>query len=240
MRTKQFRLFSLSALALALAPVAAHAQFAVIDVAAVTQLLTQVQQLEQQLATARSQLAQAQSEYQAITGSRGMQSLLGGTVRNYLPPDWATLQGVLQSGGAAAGAYPALAADLARALNTNAVLSAPQLAALPAAAGQSLQAGRQAPALLAALSQEALANSSQRFAALQRLIDTIGSAGDQKSILELAARIAAEQGMLQNEHTKLDELYQGTEASQWASAQRTRELIVAGHGQFSGRFQPQP
>ena len=240
MRTNKVRWFSLSAIALALVPVGAHAQFAVIDVAAVTQLVAQVQQLEQQLATARSQLAQAQSEYQAITGSRGMQALLAGTVRNYLPPDWATLQGVLQGGGPAASAYPALAADLVRAINSNSVLSAPQLAALPAAAMQSLQAGRQAPALLAALTQEALANSSQRFAALQQLIDTIGSAADQKSILELGARIAAEEGMLQNEHTKLDELYQGTQASQWTSAQRTRELIVAGHGQFSGRFQPQP
>ena len=33
-------------------------------------------ELEQQLATARSQLAQAQSEYAAITGTRGMQNLL--------------------------------------------------------------------------------------------------------------------------------------------------------------------
>lgn len=238
MRTKQTCLLPIALLLVLVAPVA-HAQFAVIDVAALNQLIAQAQQLEQQLATARSQLSQAQAEFQAMTGSRGMQSLLAGTVRNYLPPDWTTLQGVLQGTGTA-GAYPALASDLARATSANAVLSAQQLAALSAVAGQSLQAGRQSSALLQSLAHEALANSSQRFSALQRLIDTIGSANDQKSILELEARIAAEGGMLENERTKLDDLYQSTQAEQWVNAQRTREQIVAGHGQFTGRFQPQP
>jgi type IV secretion system protein VirB5 len=239
MRTKQIPFLSLSLILVWLAPVA-HAQFAVIDVAAVEQLVSQVQQLEQQLATARSQLTQAQAEFQAMTGSRGMQSLLSDTARNYLPPDWATLQGALQGSGGAAGAYSALLTDLTRAINANSVLTAPQLTALPAAAGQSLQAGRQSSALLQSLAHEALANSSRRFAALQQLIDAIGTTRDQKSILELEARIAAEGGMLQNERTKLDDLYQSTQADQWVNAQRARELIVAGHGQFAGRFQPQP
>lgn len=239
MRARLNRFVLPASLLLALGAPAAHAQFAVIDIAAVNQLLSQVQQLQQQLATARSQLTQAQAEFQAMTGSRGMQRLLGGTLRNYLPPDWATLQGVLQGAGGG-GAYPALSAELTRAARANAVLSAQQLAALPPGAGESLQAGRQAAALLESLTHEALANSSQRFGALQQLIDTIGSATDQKSILDLSARIAAEGGMLENEHIKLDELYQSTAAQQWANAQRARELIVAGHGQFAGRFQPHP
>lgn len=238
MRTTQTSFLPISMLLALIAPTA-HAQFAVIDIASVTQLVSEVQQLQQQVATARSQLSQAQAEFQAMTGNRGMQSLLAGTVRNYLPPDWATLQGVLQGTGSG-GAYPALVADLTRAVNLNAALTPQQLAALPAVAGQTLQAGRQSSALLQSLAHEALANSSQRFASLQQLIDTIGSATDQKSILELEARIAAEGGMLQNERTKLDDLYQSAQAEQWVNAQRTRELIVAGHGQFVGRFQPQP
>jgi type IV secretion system protein VirB5 len=239
MRTNQARFLPLLAILLLFAPVA-DAQFAVIDVAAVNQLVSQLQQLEQQLAIARGQLTQAQMEFHSMTGSRGLQSLLGGTVRNYLPPDWTTVQGVLQGTGTAAGAYPALLADLKRAVNANSVLTAQQLTALPAAAGQSLQAGRQPSALLQSLTHEALANSSQRFAALQQLIDAIGTTRDQKSILELGARIAAEGSMLENERTKLDDLYESTQADQWANTQRTRELIVAGHGQFAGRFQPRP
>jgi type IV secretion system protein VirB5 len=226
-------------LVLMLAAPAAHAQFAVIDIASVTQLLSEVQQLEQQVATARNQLSQAQAEYQTITGNRGLQSLLGGTVRNYLPPDWATLQGTLQGAGAA-GAYSALTADVSQALNANAVLSTPQLSALSPAASSILQSGRQSTALLQALTHEALANSSNRFTGLQQLIDAIGSTNDQKSVLELQARTAAEASMLQNEHTKLQDLYQGLQAERWAAAQRARESIVAGHGQFAGRFQPQP
>jgi len=240
MRARQVRFFFSILVPLVLVAPLAHAQFAVIDVAALNQLIAQAQQLEQQLATARSQLTQAQAEFQSMTGNRGMQSLLAGTVRNYLPPDWNSLQAVVQGTGTGAGAYPALSADLTRAINANAVLTAQQISALPAAAGQSLQAGRQASALLQSLAHEALANSSQRFGALQQLIDTIGSATDQKSILELEARIAGEGGMLENERTKLDELYRSTQADQWANVQRTRELVVAGHGQFASRFQPHP
>ena len=238
MRTRFSRLLAMP-LALALIAPAAHAQFAVIDVASVTQLVAEVQQLEQQVATARGQLTQAQAEFQTITGNRGLNSLLSGTVRNYLPSDWATLQGALQ-GSAGAGSYPTLVADVTAALNANAVLSAQQLSALSPAAGTSLQAGRQSAALLQALSHEALANSSGRFPELQQLIDAIGGTTDQKSVLELQARTAAEASMLQNEHTKLADLYQGVQAQRWAAAQRTRESIVAGHGQFASRFQPQP
>ena len=54
----------------------ARAQFAVIDVASLAQLIQEYETLQQELSTAQSQLSQAQSEYAAITGSRGMQSLL--------------------------------------------------------------------------------------------------------------------------------------------------------------------
>jgi len=215
---------------------AARAQFAVIDVASLTQLVSEVQTLGQQLATARSELAQAQAEYQSVTGTRGMERLLAGTTRNYLPSDWATLQRALQGGGS----FPTLAADLKNALGLTAVLSGPQLAALPPAASAQLQAGRESVALLQSLSHEALANASNRFASLQGLINAIAGTADQKGILELHARIAAEQGMLVNEHTKLQVLYHALQAEEWASAQRVRELALAGHGQFASRFQPHP
>jgi len=214
----------------------AQAQFAVIDVASISQLVSEVQVLEQQLETARSELTQAQSEYQSITGARGMEGLLRGTVRNYLPPDWGTLESTVQG----STRYPQLATDVQNALQTLSVLSAQQLAALSPVAAAQLQAQRQTIALLQSLSHESLANSSGRFASVQQLIDTIGQATDQKAILELLARIAGEEDMLQNEHTKLQVLYQGVQAQDLANAQSVRELTVAGHGQFQSRFQPQP
>ena len=222
-------------LLMAYAP-AVHAQFAVIDVASLSQLVSELQVLQQQLATAQGELTQAQTEYQSITGARGMGRLLAGTQRNYLPPDWPTLQATLQG----SGGYPRLAADLQSATSAATVLSVQQLATLSPAASAQLQARRQTVALLQSVAHEALANSSSRFSAVQQLIDAIAQAPDQKAILELQARIAAEHGMLQNEQTKQQVLYQGVQAQDWANAQRMRELTVAGHGLFQNRFQPQP
>lgn len=234
---RQILQFLLVSTALAAVAPTANAQFAVIDVASLTQLVSQLQTLEQQLATARSQLSQAQQEYQSMTGGRGMQSLLSGTARNYVPGDWPTLQSVLNGTG---GAYPTLAADVRSAISAASVLSPTQLSALSPATSAQLHAGRQSAALLQSISREALANSSNRFASLQKLIDAIGNAADQKATLDLQARIAAEMGMLQNEHTKLEVLYQGLQADRLADSQRTLELAIAGHGQFATRFQPQP
>jgi type IV secretion system protein VirB5 len=125
-------------------------------------------------------------------------------------------------------------------LSKNAVLSPAQLAAISPSMSTQLQLDRQTVALSQVLSHDALANTSSRFGALQQLIDTIGRAGDQKSALDLGARIAAEMAMLQNEQTKLQVLYQSMQAEQWASALRTREQAVAGHGQFATRFKPTP
>ena len=85
-------------------------------------------------------------------------------------------------------------------------------------------------ALLQATSRAALANSSDRFASLQQLIGAIGSATDQKAALDLSARIAAEQGMLQNESTKLQVLYQIAQSEEWARAQRVREQALTDQG----------
>jgi type IV secretion system protein VirB5 len=216
---------------------AAHAQFAVIDVASVSQLVSQVKTLEEQLATAKADLAQAQSAYQSTIGDRGMQGLLTGTVRNYLPPDWQGLQQAVQG---ANGSYAGLSTALSSALTANSVLSAQQLAALSPAATQQLQADRQTVALTQAVAHQALYTTSMRFASLQQLIDAISRAGDQKAALDLNARIAAETGMLQNEQTKLQVLYQGLQAEQWANEQRARELAVTSNGQFATRFRPSP
>jgi type IV secretion system protein VirB5 len=215
----------------------AQAQFAVIDVASVTQLVSEVKTLEQQLATAQADLAQAQTAYRSTVGDRGMEQLLAGTVRNYLPPNWSGLQSAFQGGN---GSYPALSSDLNAALTSNAVLSTQQLAGLSPAATQQMQANRQSVALLQAVSHQALATTSNRFNSLQQLIDAVARAGDQKAALDLHARIGAETGMLQNDQTKLEVLYQGVQAEQWANEQRTREQAVAGHGQFASRFQPTP
>ena len=214
----------------------ARAQWAVVDVGAIAQLIQQVQMLRQQLLTAQAQLSQAKTTLQSMSGDRGMELLLGGTQRNYLPTSSALLTAALQGGGS----YSALAYNVRSAQSANAVLTPKQLSTLSPADQQRIIAERQAVALRQALAQQALANSSGRFAALQSLIAAISTADDQKAILDLQARISAELGMLQNEQTKLQILGQSTEALAAANAQQEREQALAGQGQFQTRFQPVP
>jgi type IV secretion system protein VirB5 len=213
---------ALAAIVLSVASLSARAQIPVIDAGALVQLLTEVNTLEQQLNTARQDLAQAEQQYQSTIGGRGMGQLLAGTVRNYLPANATALQG--------SGAGFALGADVNSNISNNAVLSAQQVSALAPAEQDAVLAARRNAAIVQAISQEALAHTSDRFAALQLLINTISQAADQKGILDLVARITAEQGMLQNEQTKLNVLGQAALGDELARQQRERERAVADIG----------
>lgn len=208
---------------------AAHAQWAVIDVNAIVQLTQQVSVLRQQLTTAESELFQAQSTFTAMTGTRGMQNLLNGTVRNYLPTSLSDLQSVLQG---TSGTYGALSASMSALVQSNAVLSTQQVSQLSPALQARLLAARNANALLQAIAGSALSTASSRFTSLQQLIAAIGSASDQKGALDLQARIAAEQSMLQNDQSKLAVLAQAAEGQRAAAVQAAQEQAIADVGSF--------
>lgn len=206
---------------------AAHAQWAVVDVGAIAQLVQQVNTMRQQLETTRDQLQQARQTLDSMRGGRGMERLLEGTARNYLPEDWHQLAAVLDQ---ASTGYGALSAELQRLINVNAVLSPQQVAALSPAERSQVEAARRSAAMLQVLTREALSTTSRRFQSIQQLINAISRASDQKAILDLQARIQAEQGMLQNEATKLGVLYQTAQAEEWARKQRVREQAIASIG----------
>jgi type IV secretion system protein VirB5 len=195
----------------------ANAQWAVVDVGAIAQLMQEVKQMEQAVQTAQNQLNQAQQTYQSMTGGRGMELLLSGTMRNYLPASWPQVS-------------TALAGPIQATVNANAVLTAGQWAALSPTEQQQMTAARGNAALLQVAAQQAYATTSNRFASVQQLIGAIPTATDQKGILDLQARIAAEQGMLQNDQTKLQVLFQLVQAQELARRQRTHEQAIADVG----------
>jgi type IV secretion system protein VirB5 len=201
----------------------AHAQWAVVDVGAIAQLVQQLQTLQQQLDTARNQLSQQRAHYAAITGARGMQSLLRGANRNYLPQDWAALVAAAQG---AQGAYGALAREIDAATRANAVLSAAQIAALSPAERADIESTRRTTALMQGLARQALQATSNRFASIEQLIDAIANANDEKAVLDLQARIGAEAVMLTNEQSKLDVLRQAAHAESEAQRQRLLERAI--------------
>jgi type IV secretion system protein VirB5 len=206
---------------------AAHAQFAVIDVQAVVQLIQQIEVLREQLSTAQDQLTQAQEEYAAMTGGRHMEELLRGVERNYLPQNWEELAASLRS---VQSAYGALSSDMQRALDANAVLSTTQLSRLSTNELADLEATRRITAMAQALARRALLTTSARFRSLQELIDAIGRAADQKAVLDLQARIEAEGTMLANEQTKLQVLERAAQAEATAQQQRLLERAIADVG----------
>jgi len=201
----------------------AEAQFAVIDIGAITQLVLEVQQLEQALAVAQNTLAQAQQAYAAITGGRGMELLLNDIVRNYLPRDWATL---LSGAGA-------LGADVAATIERNAIMTPDTMANFSPAEIAVVKARRSAVALNEALARQELKNVSDRFDSIQRLINAIPAAEDEKAILDLQARIAIEEGMLQNESSKLHVLYQAAQSQAQTAQQRADEQAIQDIGHLN-------
>jgi type IV secretion system protein VirB5 len=225
MQTLRVVLVSACLVASVLAAPAVRAQWAVVDAPAIVQLIQEVQTMEEQLQTARSQLAQAQQALQSMTGNRGMQQLLSGTVRNYLPSDWAQLPSM---------------SGVPQIVSANAILTPQRLTQLPTGAQQWIQATRQLTAVRQAVARQALTNAGNRFSAIQGLIAAIPAAADQKGILDLQARISAELGMLQNEQIKLQVLNQTLDAQDSMLRQQARELVIEGHGNFASRFQPAP
>ncbi len=200
-------------------PRIAAAQFAVIDVASIAQLIQQYQVMAQQLSTVQKSLQQAQQEYGALTGDRGMQNLLAGTLRNYLPTDWSDFAAAMQGSGSAAGLANSIQAIVA----ADSVLTATDVGRFSTEEIAQLTAARQSVALLQALSRDAVSTTSARFASLQHLIDAIPGASDPKAALDLQARIASEQSMLANDASKLQALYEAARAEQLAVQQRQQE-----------------
>jgi type IV secretion system protein VirB5 len=205
----------------------ASAQWVVTDPAALTQLLVQVQKISQEISLAERTLTQAQQAYNAMSGNRGMGNLLSGVNRNYLPATWAQLNSAMGGGG---GPYAPLGTDVTATVNRNAVLTNSQTGQLAADELDSITQRREAVALLESLSRAAIANSSDRFASIQTLINAMASTSDQKGILELHTRVGAELGMLQNEQTKLGNLYQAALVAAQTEQERSDEKAMADIG----------
>lgn len=205
----------------------ANAQWAVVDVGAITQLIEQARTMQEQLSTARNQLSQAEAAYRSMTGGRGMDRLLGNVPRNYLPGQWRELAEILSQTSVS---YGAIEREMQRVITANSVLTAEQLSRLSAADRELIESSRRSKAMLQVMTREALDRTGDRFGSLQQLIDAIGRADDQKAVLDLQARIQAESTMLINENTKLQVLYQLAQAEEHARELRMREEAMNAFG----------
>jgi hypothetical protein len=175
------------------------------------------------------QYNQLVSTYNSITGARGMQLLLPLSVaeRNYLPANYAQLQGVMNG---TSSTYAPLAVQVQSNVQTNAVLTPAQVLTLSPQAQAYLNNSRRSAATLAMLSQQTQSNASSNFQTQQGFISALGSTSDTKASADLAGRIQSEQLMAQTNQIKTEALYQTIQAQQLQNAQTARELAVASLG----------
>lgn len=219
-----------------LAPLHAKAGIPVIDITAIANLMQQVMYWQQQISAMQKQYDQLRQSkdqlaltYGAMTGTRGMEQLLptSNLERNYLPPSYGELMNTLNGSSAS---YAGLGSHVQSIMRANSVLSGAQMNAMSPEMRQIVEQGRQSAAMLNGMTQSAYQNTSQRFSALQQLINRIATAQDPKAIQDLQARIQAEQNMLTNEQSKLQSLYQVAQSEELMRRQRIREQSASDIG----------
>jgi type IV secretion system protein VirB5 len=222
-----------AAFALTAAVGSAHAGIPVIDVAnlfqSVQQVLAWVQQYQQMVDSiqeARNQVAQLQTTYNSMTGSRGLGTALNGALdqaaRRYLPED------ADQLGQLAHGAVPAYGA-----LQSTIAGFKSSVSSMPA---DIFGAGTNARSVLSskidslatqkALGQAAYSSAAQRTSDLENMIATIGVADDPKAIAEMQARIGAQQALVANENAKVQAMAYMQRAEEQQARQRAAEVVA--------------
>lgn len=196
----------------------ARAQMIVFDPQAVAQQMQQLQQQVQQLNTLRQQLEQGQQLYSSLnrlTDVNSVAQLLSRPeIRSALPTDYQQIQSLFS--GAGAGTFGSAASSF---LSGNSHYSSPgndfysqEIARLAksTAGGQSL-------------AQSIYDAASKRMDGLEQLRQRIGTSTDAKEILDLQARIQAEQGFLQIDVLRMQALGQIQQAELAVSKQRRDE-----------------
>jgi len=183
----------------------------------------QASEMAQQLSQLQQQYQQMQQQYQSMTGSRGMSGLMSSSVfqqaRRMLPPD--AQQALNLANGGSYGNLGGVINGIKQAsstLNTDSFSS-------PTAANQWQTELNQAAANKA-LSMEAYTAAAQRLQNLEDMTAEISQTQDPKAIAELQARIATEQGMIQNEQSKLQALSMLAAAEKQLADQQAHEISV--------------
>ena len=171
-----------------------------------------------QITKLKEQLTQAQQTYSAMTGSRGMSSLLQNPgLYNYLPPDVAA---ALKANGAGLASATAIKADLK-------LFDIGQSSIDPnSATGKNFVSRQSANANYQVLNDQGYAAAADRVKQLNAMTQSIDGATDPAAIAALQARISAEQGLIANEQAKLTLLAQMAANEDRIREQQAKEIAM--------------
>lgn len=216
-----------AALSIALAAPAAQAQIPVTDVASITQRAMesaqQLAQLVNQLEQMKAQLEQARAQYEAMTGSRGMGSLLSGQNYQRIPTNWKETLNMINGSD---GRYGNISSMANQVLHTMNGIDPNVFAEVDSSYGQLSGESANQAATYQALQGTEYNDTAARFDELKQLIAKIDQAPDEKAILDLNARIGAQQVMLQNEQLKMQALAQLRESQKDLQAAKAQQAWI--------------
>jgi len=211
----------------------------VFDPTAAASMIQTLAYWAQQLQQMRSQLVTQTGTLNALTGNRGYGNLLtlANSTRNYLPQDAQNLQCVINN---TCLNYSGMSSQVQALIQKNAILSDSQLNGmkLTPAQKQLLKDERTNNAVIQSTTSQGMSNASARFNYLQYLMKQINNTGDLKTITELQARIEAEQTMMTNEQTKLQQVHSLLQSKAAMITQQKKELAIQQTGDIRTIQQP--
>lgn len=204
---KKITIASLLATAIGLSQPAMAGGIPVIDVSNLTQQILQVQHMLNQIEQLQSQLETANRQLDSMSGVRGLANVIDSAYDTAVNVDPGQ---VLNNAGIRSASEHGLSGDVADLYDN----------------------GNQNTATWLGQSQKSLEQAQERFQALSGLVAEVNNSPDQKDILDLQARIGAEQVMLQNEMAKLSMLRSQAEANQAMHNQRVQQMTVESSGEL--------
>lgn len=190
-------------------------------------------QWAQQLVEMKNQYDQMQRDYEALTGSRGLGTIMNDpSLRDYLPNDWQGVYDSVKSQG-----YSGLSGTAATVYNQNRIYDS--CAHISMVDQRTLCEARAVKASQdKGFALDAYDAARGRLTQIDQLMGQINATDDPKAIAELQGRIQAEQAMIQNEQTKLQLYDMVAQAEGRIQEQQQLELNAQSHAR-RGWLQPQ-
>lgn len=196
---------------------AAHAQgIPVIDLANLLQTLMQVTNDITKIQNQVQQIRELQNQVSSITGARNLGQVFNNpALQNYVPAQAYTALNAIDAAG-----YSGLTST-AKGLRDAAMVY--NCLDLNGAAQTSCQATLAQPYQQKGMLQDAMRSASGRLGQIESLMNQINATGDQKAVLEVQARLSAENAMLTHELSQIQMLQGMAESDERIARSRDRE-----------------
>ena len=179
----------------------------VADPQALANHITELAKMVEQIRQLENQLTQMEREYTSMTGSRGLGSLINSAYDTDVLKDL-DLKGLMSQNG----------------------LKSSNDYNLGQGVGEVFDLSNKNAAQYSGQATKSLSQAQERFDELKGLVSKVNNSSDPKEVMDLQARIGAEQSFLQNEVAKLQILEQQAQANEQIRSQRVKQMAVESSG----------